>query len=135
MRFPSRSFFIRGAPDEGNDSETLKALAERRSVRTFKPEQLKEEELQKILEAARFATSARNEQLWHFSVVQNQALLGNALGVDSVWIHRCVTCSNPTPAGPFEFILSNMAGIGMKRPELIIPSSSRKGFFHGTDRF
>ena len=57
-------------------SETLKAILERRSVRTFKPEQLKEDELQKILEAGRFAPSARNEQLWHFSVVQNQALLG-----------------------------------------------------------
>ena len=56
-------------------NETLKAILERRSVRTFKPEQIKEHELQAIIEAGRFAPSARNEQLWHFSVVQNQELL------------------------------------------------------------
>lgn len=57
-------------------SEVLKALAERRSIRTFKPEQITESELETILQAGRFAPSARNQQPWHFTVVQNKEILG-----------------------------------------------------------
>lgn len=56
-------------------SEVLKALVERRSVRTFKPEQIKDSELQTILQAGQFAPSARNQQSWHFTVVQKQEIL------------------------------------------------------------
>jgi nitroreductase len=56
-------------------SETLKAILQRRSIRSFKQEQLKDSELQSILEAGQFAPSARNEQSWHFTVVQNKEVL------------------------------------------------------------
>ena len=36
---------------------TLKDLKERRSIRAYKPEQIKEEELQNILEAGTYATT------------------------------------------------------------------------------
>ena len=53
----------------------LQAIAERRSNRGYAPRQLTEEELSAILTAAMQAPSARNTQPWHFSVVQNAALL------------------------------------------------------------
>ena len=56
-------------------NDTLKTILNRRSTRAFKPEQLKEEELQSILEAGKHAPSAINEQPWHFTVVQNEELL------------------------------------------------------------
>ena len=53
----------------------LQAIADRRSNRGYAPRQLTEEELSAILTAAMQAPSARNSQPWHFSVVQNAALL------------------------------------------------------------
>jgi nitroreductase len=56
-------------------SETMKTILGRRSVRQFRPEQITEPELETILQAGRFAPSGMNGQPWHFSVVQNGALL------------------------------------------------------------
>ena len=56
-------------------NETLKILKERRSIRVFKNEQIKDDELQAILEAGLYAPSALNEQSWHFTVIQNSKML------------------------------------------------------------
>lgn len=56
-------------------NETMKTILNRRSIRAYKQEQIKEEELQDILDAGRFAPSAMNEQPWHFTVVQNKEML------------------------------------------------------------
>jgi nitroreductase len=53
----------------------LSAISERRSNRAYKKEQLTKEQLDTILTAAAQAPSARNAQPWHFTVVQNGALL------------------------------------------------------------
>ena len=49
---------------------TLDVIKERRSIRKFKPEQIKEEELQAIIEAGLYAPSAINKQSWNFTVIQ-----------------------------------------------------------------
>ncbi len=51
--------------------EVLKAIQNRRSVRSYKPDAVPEEKLQKVLEAARLAPSARNNQDWKFIVVRD----------------------------------------------------------------
>lgn len=56
-------------------SDLVKTILSRRSIRAFTKEQIEEEKLNTILEAAQFAPSAKNEQAWHFSVVQNIELL------------------------------------------------------------
>jgi len=56
-------------------SETMKAILGRRSVRQFRPEQIPDPELETILQAGGYAPSGMNGQPWHFSVVQNRALL------------------------------------------------------------
>lgn len=56
-------------------NETLRVIRERRTTRRFKTEQIKEEELQAIIEAGLYAPSAHNQQSWNFTVIQNKELL------------------------------------------------------------
>lgn len=55
-------------------NETLENIKQRRSIRSFKNDQIKEEELQAILEAGQYAPNAGG-QAWHFTVIQNKELL------------------------------------------------------------
>jgi nitroreductase len=55
-------------------NETLKIIKQRRSIRSYKPEQIKEEELQAILQAGMYAPNA-GDQAWHFTAIQNKNLL------------------------------------------------------------
>lgn len=56
-------------------NETINTILSRRSVRSYKEEQIKDEELQTILEAGRFAPSGMNRQPWTFTVIQNREML------------------------------------------------------------
>lgn len=51
---------------------TLKDLKERRSIRSYKPEQIREEELQKILEAGIYAPTGMGKQSPKIVVVQDK---------------------------------------------------------------
>ncbi len=53
----------------------LDTIFSRRSHRSYTNEQLTDEQLGILLDAAQAAPSARNTQPWHITVVQNQALL------------------------------------------------------------
>jgi len=55
--------------------DVLETIAKRRSHRKYAERQLPEETLQAILSAALESPSARNRQPWHFSVVQDRALI------------------------------------------------------------
>ncbi len=56
-------------------NQVLETIKSRRSIRQFKPDQLKEADLAAIIEAGRYAPSAMNGQSWHFTVIQNKELL------------------------------------------------------------
>lgn len=56
-------------------SEALNNLLGRRSIRSYKQEQITDEELNAILEAGKYAPSAANQQPWHFTVIQNKEVL------------------------------------------------------------
>ncbi|MRR10824.1 nitroreductase family protein, partial [bacterium] len=53
----------------------IEAIRARRSIRSYKPDQVTEAELAAILEAGCFAPSAMNGQPWHFTAVQDKAVL------------------------------------------------------------
>lgn len=55
-------------------NDTLKNIKQRRSNRSFKDEQIKDEELQNVLEAGLYAPNAGN-QAWHFTAIQNREIL------------------------------------------------------------
>ena len=57
-------------------NQVLDIIASRRSHRAYESKQITEEQLQTLLTAAVQAPSAVNGQPWHFTAVQNQALLG-----------------------------------------------------------
>lgn len=56
-------------------NSVLETIKNRRSVRKYKNEQIKDEELKKILEAAIYAPTGHNDQPWHFTVIQNENLI------------------------------------------------------------
>ncbi len=53
----------------------MNSIFERTSIRRYRNDPLKEEEIKKILQAAFSAPSARNAQPWYFIVVQNKEKL------------------------------------------------------------
>ena len=56
-------------------NETLKVIKSRRSIRAFKDEQVKEADLQAIIEAGLYAPSGMNKQTWHITVIQDKKIL------------------------------------------------------------
>ncbi len=52
---------------------TLKVIQDRRSIRDYTPEPVSDQDLQKILEAARLAPSGENAQPWRYVVVRDPA--------------------------------------------------------------
>lgn len=59
----------------------LECIRSRRSIRKFKAEQIREDELATILEAATWAPSGSNSQTWLFTAIQNSAVLEKLAGV------------------------------------------------------
>ncbi|GAP13513.1 nitroreductase [Longilinea arvoryzae] len=57
-------------------NETLNVIHNRRSIRSYTPEPITDDELHEIIQAGIYAPSARNSQDWHFSVVRDAAVLG-----------------------------------------------------------
>ena len=55
-------------------NEAIKTLLNRRSIRKFKPEQIKDDELNAVLEAGKYAPSGANQQSALFIVVQNKEM-------------------------------------------------------------
>ena len=62
-------------------NETIKIIKSRRSIRRFKAEQIRDSELQEILECALLAPNARNQQKWHFTVIQNRDVLNRMVNI------------------------------------------------------
>lgn len=56
-------------------SKVLDVIKNRRSTRSYKEEQVSEEEIMALLEAGALAPSGLNMQPWHFTVVQNKELI------------------------------------------------------------
>ena len=58
-------------------NQVVDCIMSRRSIRAYKPEQIKDEELKTILECAINAPSARNSQPWEIRVMQNKEAIEN----------------------------------------------------------
>jgi len=51
--------------------DVFEAIQKRRSVRSYLPDEVPEEKIERILDAARLAPSAGNMQPWHFVIVRD----------------------------------------------------------------
>lgn len=58
-------------------NEVVKTIKNRRSVRKYLPQQLKDEELDVILESAIYAPTGGNDQPWHFTVIQDKEFISD----------------------------------------------------------
>ena len=56
-------------------NKVIENIKNRRSVRKYLPEQIKDEELKIILESAIYAPTGGNDQPWHFTVIQKKELI------------------------------------------------------------
>ncbi|MFL0197782.1 nitroreductase family protein [Clostridium sp. WILCCON 0269] len=56
-------------------NEVIQNILTRRSIRTYKEEQISDEQLNIILESGKYAPSGGNSQTWRFTVVQNKEKL------------------------------------------------------------
>ena len=56
-------------------NEVLENIKARRSVRAYTEQQVPEEDLQAILEAATYAPSGMHLETWHFTAIQNVSKL------------------------------------------------------------
>jgi nitroreductase len=56
-------------------NDCIKVITDRRTIRAYKKEQIKDSDLQQILDCAILAPNAMNAQTWHFTVVQNREML------------------------------------------------------------
>jgi nitroreductase len=84
--------------------EVLQAINERRSVREYTDEPVRDDVLRELIGAALQAPSAINQQPWCFVVVKNQALLQRIS--DAAKAHL-LKASLGAPAHPFRDILSD----------------------------
>jgi len=83
-------------------NETLRNINSRRSVRKYTAQQISETDLQTILEAAISAPNAKNQQKWHFTVIQKIDLIDkmasinkeNILKSDDEYLKQRVTLPN-----------------------------------------
>ncbi len=53
-------------------NETMKSILARRSYKAFKSDPISDDILETILEAGKYAPTARNRQAWHFTVVKSE---------------------------------------------------------------
>lgn len=63
-------------------NEVIENILNRRSVRIYKEDQIKQEDLELILKAGLYSPSGCNMQPWHFTVVQSQEVI-NELSIES----------------------------------------------------
>lgn len=74
----------------------IENILSRRSVRSFKEEPLKKEDLEWIVKAASYAPSGMNRQSWHFSVLTNQSIIKElANGIAEVLLREGYCFYNP----------------------------------------
>jgi nitroreductase len=63
-------------------NESIKNILERRSIRSYKPTQLNDQDIELILQCGLYAATARGKQSWHLTVLQNRELMNKITAVN-----------------------------------------------------
>lgn len=133
-------------------TETEQVILQRRSVRLYKPDQVPEFMVRRILEAGRFAPSAGNCQPWKFVVLRDEKII-TALTDDTVklcdilrnmvdyrkpgasWMRPIVKFNtrirkndlHPVPFGAMAMIADRQLGLWHNAPTIILIFADRRG--------
>ena len=78
-------------------------LRSRRSIRTFREKPVERETLEKLLDLGCHAPSAKNNQTWHFLVVENSSEVRRLAGMVVEWMTGFME-SSPVRAGELGFV-------------------------------
>ena len=113
--------------------ELVELMANRRSIRRYKPSPVPEGDVAYVLEAARMAPSWANTQCWHFIVVteedvkQQVAEAGREWGTR--WIAKApviiVACADPVKPGAKGDIPNYLVDIGIAMEHVILAATER----------
>ena len=98
----------------------------RRSVRSYKKEQLKDEEIEKILAAGIMAPTARGEQPWYFTVIQDKKLLDE---INDVALKNMASSDDEF----LQAIAKSGRNILHNAPTVIVVSGKESGDYSQTD--
>jgi nitroreductase len=107
-------------------NETLKTIKERRSIRAFAKEEISDEQIRILLQAANEAPSAHNQQSWRFIVLRGQKKHGLA----ELVAEGAYRFSRPAQA-----LLRMSARSIASAPVVIAVSNSGDLIDHGTELF
>ena len=107
-------------------NETLKTIKERRSIRVFAKEELSDEQVQTLLQAANAAPSAHNQQSWKFIVLKGHKKNGLA---------ELVSEGASQFSRPAQALLRMSARSIASAPVVIAVANSGDLIEHGTDLF
>lgn len=88
--------------------DTIDCILTRRSIRKYEDKKVKEEDLLKIIECAKYAPSGINNQGWHFSVVENKDWLEKMSKTVAKGLGR--TSYNVTYGAPVLIVVSHKRG-------------------------
>lgn len=95
-------------------TEVLNVIKERRSVRVFRPDAVPDEHLELILDAARCAPTANNNQPWYFLIVRERDNLERLKSRLERWIRQrieAVEADSEVRAERLEGAIAYLAGI------------------------
>ncbi|ABO35509.1 nitroreductase [Methanococcus maripaludis C5] len=106
-------------------NQVLETIKNRRSVRKFKKDQIKDSEIEAIIEAAIYAPTALNEQPWHFTVIQNKNLLDEINTVSKKTLAENPTSMKNLPESLINAMGNPKYNIIYEAPTLIIVSGNK----------
>ena len=99
-------------------NESMKTLLNRRSVRSYKPEQLREEDLAAILEAGTYAPSAMGKQPAVMVVVQDEATRAQLREMNSAILGK--PGSDPFYGAPTIVVVLSQGGCAVEDGSLVL---------------
>ena len=80
------------------ENQVIQNILERRSIRSYKPDQITDEQRDLILKAATYAPSGSNNQSWLFTVIQNQVVIDQLNDVVKEAFRHMEVAENEYPA-------------------------------------
>jgi len=106
-------------------NQVIETIKNRRSVRKYKKEQIKDSELDAIIESAVYAPTALNEQPWHFTVIQNKELIDEINTVSKKMLASNQTALKNLPESLINAMSNPKYHIMYEAPTLIIVSGNK----------
>lgn len=103
----------------------------RKSVRRYSDQQVEEDKIMKILEAARLAPSWANKQCWSYIVIRNKETIAEiatkGTGVLNSWLKKApvivVACGNPKESGSRNDMDYFLVDIGISMEHIMLQAA------------